>query len=654
MFRRLVFTSFVALYACVFNLQPLSGQGQIGDVIESFQLNDFRGAEFSLDQLHESKLVVIAFLGTECPLATLYGSRLQSLANEFETGDMAMIGINSNAQDNVTEIGVYVNKHEIQFPMLKDVGNKVADQFAAVRTPEVFVLDSKRKIRYRGRIDDQYGVGYQRNEPRENELRNAIEQLLAGKQVTTPVTEGVGCHIGRVKVPVENGKVTYTNQISRILMERCVVCHRSGEIGPFALTDYDEVAGWAEMIEEVVREERMPPWNANPDHGKFANSAILSDEEKEAIYQWVADGAPKGDEKDLPEPTKFVSGWQLPAEPDLVLDVSPEPFKVKANGYLRYKYFTVDTGLEEDKWVSAIQILPGNHRVVHHILAFEVARGEKLDRQEGVDGFLGGYVPGLFAQPFPEGMAKRIKAGSRIVFQVHYTPIGSPQTDQSKIGLVFADPDSITHEVVTTSGFQHNLNIPPQDPAYRVNARSHRPLGGSMLLGMMPHMHLRGKAFRFEANYPGDKREVLLDIPRYDFNWQLSYRLAEPKLLPEGTIIETFAEFDNSKNNVHNPDPRKRVRWGDQTYEEMMIGYFDIAIPVDDELRRHSRETLTITEHIIQEMDKNHDGIVEKQEVPARFKSEFGKFDLDSNGKVNAREAVQVIELISKANRRNR
>lgn len=640
---RVLIVAWLVSLLLILDSQIVLAQGQIGDQIQQFELSDFRGAEFSLKQLADSEIVVVAFLGTECPLAQLYGARLQKLADELEANRVSFVGINSNSQDSVSDIGVYVRQHEIEFPMLKDVGNKIADRFAAIRTPEVYVLDQNRTIQYRGRIDDQYGVGYQKKKPTVNELRNAIDQLLSGDPVTTPVTEGVGCHIGRVKVPNEKGEVTYTKQISRILQERCVVCHRSGEIGPFSLTQYDEVAGWSEMIEEVVREQRMPPWNANPDHGEFANAAVLTDEEKQAIYRWVADGAPKGDDSDMPAEKEFVSGWQLPSEPDLVLNISPEPYEVKANGYLRYEYFTVDTGLNEDKWISAIQILPGNHRVVHHVLAFEVLPGQKFDSRDAVDGFLGGYVPGLFTHPFPEGMAKRLRKGAKIVFQVHYTPIGSPQTDQSKIGIVFADPDTITHEVITTSCFQPRIKIPPHDPAYKSEADSHWPLGGSSLLGMMPHMHLRGKAFRFEASYPNGAREVLLDVPRYDFNWQHSYRMAKPKSLHEGTRIHAFAEFDNSKDNVHNPDPKQTVRWGDQTDEEMMIGYFDIAVPIDDEVRSLSKKAVVSAEMLVQEMDRNRDGVVEKNEVPPRHKSKFSTFDLDADGSVSAREAAKVM-----------
>jgi hypothetical protein len=241
-------------------------------------------------------------------------------------------------------------------------------------------------------------------------------------------------------------------------------------------------------------------------------------------------------------------------------------------------------------------------------------------------------------------MAKRIEAGSKLVFQVHYTPIGSEQTDQSRLGLVFADPEEITHEVVTTSGIQQKLRIPPHADSYRVQANSHRPLDGALLLGFMPHMHLRGKSFRYEARIPGiEQDEILLDVPRYDFNWQHSYRLAEPRHMPVGSSIRIFAEFDNSATNLHNPDPSATVQWGDQTYEEMMIGYFDIAVPMADEIRKYDSRTLIKAQGIIDGFDRNRDGKVTLDEVPGRTKDQFEKFDRNGDGEVFAREAADAL-----------
>lgn len=643
MYLRHTLPALVLAFCC--SLPALSQESEkLSLPVQDFTSQDFRGQEFSLSELKDSKLVILAFLGTECPLVKLYGSRLQDIADQYGDRGVSVIGINSNRQDNVTEIGAYMQRHGLEFRMLKDVGNKVADQLGAERTPEIFVLDSQRKIRYHGRIDDQYGIGVAREKPDVSFLKNAIDELLAGNPVSTPSTETIGCHIGRIKAPQKNAKVTYCKQVSRILQDHCVRCHREGEIGPFNLTEYDEVVGWAEMIREVIQEKRMPPWNANPEHGEFSNARFLSEEEKQVIAQWVESGAPKGNVSDLPEPKEYVDGWQLPGKPDFVANVSPEPFDVKADGILEYQRFRIDPKFSTDKWVKAVQLLPGNHRVVHHILAFAIPKGKRMrDIGGGIDGFLAGYVPGLTPEQFPEGMAKRIPAGSTIVFEIHYTPIGSVQSDHSRIGIVFADENDITHEVVTTSGLNEEFRIPPNTETHPVTARSHRPIGGSLLLGMMPHMHLRGKSFRFTAQYPDGNEAILLDVPRYDFNWQMSYRLAQPQLLPEGTTIKLDATFDNSKNNLHNPNPAKQVRWGDQTYEEMMIGYFDIAVPITDEIRKYDFGQLIQAQSLMYRYDSNGDGKILESELPAAKRDIFSLYDHDRNGEIAVREVARTV-----------
>ena len=364
--------------------ESVGQQFPLGHHVTSFTLKDFRGKTHSLDDV-KTPWVVAVFLGTECPLVKLYGPRLVGLHEKYESQGVTFLAINANVQDSVTEIAAYARIHGIKFPILKDLGNRVADQMGAERTPQVYVLDRQRKICYCGRIDDQYGVGYVRDEPRRHDLALALDELLAGKKVSVPRTDAAGCHIGRSREPNPNAKITYANRIAHIFQQRCVECHREGDIAPFALADYDEVAGWAPMIEEVVREQRMPPWHANPAHGHFVNDRLLSEEEKSDIYQWVADGAPEGDPADLPEPREFVTGWQLPQTPDAIYTIQDEPFRVQAEGEVKYQWFEVELGFEEDRWVQGVEILPGNRAVVHHILAFvkeasSAGRGIRPDR----------------------------------------------------------------------------------------------------------------------------------------------------------------------------------------------------------------------------------------------------------------------------------
>lgn len=551
----------------------------VGRKIADFTLSDYRGKRWSLAEFKDAKVVVVAFLGTECPIVRLYARRLQEFEDSYRQRGVVVVGIDANQQDSLAEMEHFARTHGIQFPFLKDPGNQIADRLAAQRTPEVYVLDRDRIVRYHGRIDDQYTYETQRSRVEQDYLATAVQELLADQLVTTAETELFGCHIGRVLSDPQDNGVTYSRQISRILQRRCVECHRNGEIAPFALTDYDEVVGWAEMIEEVVRQQRMPPWHASPEHGSFAEDRRMSDDERQLIYQWVADGAPRGDPQDLPVPAEYVAGWQLPQPPDVVIKMRAEPFQVPAAGPVEYQYFVVDPEFREDKWVRMAEVQPGNRQVVHHVLVFAQAPGSRpISGEQG--GFLAAYVPGLRARPFPEGMAKRVRAQSKLVFQVHYTPVGTEQADLSSLGLVFASPADVTHQVITAAAVETDFAIPPHDGNFAVESQS-RPAPVSLqLLAMMPHMHLRGKSFRYEARYPGGTSEILLDVPRYDFNWQTTYRLATPKVLPAGTRIHCLAHYDNSEHNLANPAPDKTVRWGDQTWDEMMIGYFDVAVPV--------------------------------------------------------------------------
>lgn len=557
----------------------------IGRTVEPFELEDFRGKEHSLSAVPDERLTVVAFFGIECPLARLYAPRLAEVAGEFESRGVRFLVVDANRQDAVTEMDAFRRRYDLDLPFLKDLGNRLADQIGARRTPSVYVLDHERVIRYAGRIDDQYGINagrsYQREKPQRRDLAEALEELLDGRDVSEPVTVAPGCIIGRVHAANDDAEVTYTNQIVRVLQNRCQSCHRENQIAPFALTSYDEAAGWADMIEEVVREQRMPPWHANAEFGSFANDCSLDDDEKQLIYDWINAGAPEGDPADLPPEQAFVSDWQIPREPDEVFAMSDAPFVVPAEGTVDYHYFTVDPGFTEDKWVRYAECRPGNMAVVHHIIVF--IKSPTTSRGAGIESYelLSGFAPGTRHPEYGEGYAKRIPAGSKLIFQMHYTPNGSETTDLSRIGLVYADRADVTHWVGTGNIVNVFFEIPPRADNHKVEL-TRKLSRDTILLSMFPHMHLRGKAFRYTAIYPDGSEEVLLDVPRYDFNWQYSFVLDEPKRLPAGTRVHCEARFDNSEENLANPDPTQTVRWGDQTWEEMMIGWYDEARPVDE------------------------------------------------------------------------
>ncbi len=615
--------------------------------VDDFCLKDYLGQEHRLADYQESKLVVLAFLGTECPLAKLYASRLQSLADEFSE-DLSILGVNPNVQDSPTEIAAYARRHGVHFPILKDLGNQLADRLEVVRTPEVILLDRERKICYRGRVDDQFVIGITRDAPSRDDLRIAIDELLAERTVTVAKTEPIGCLIGRVREANEDSEVTYSNQIARIFQQRCVSCHRAGEIGPFELTSFADVEGWGDMINEVVQQQRMPPWHANPDYGSFLNDGSLTSEEKRLISVWVENGCPEGDPSQAPPPINYTSGWQLPRAPDQIIAMSDEPFSVPANAGpsgVPYQYFQVKSEFTEDKWVRDAEVQPGNPTVVHHIIVYAVPPG-KSDRHDWI--FLSAYVPGLRYDPLPPKSAKLVPARSTLLFELHYTPVGSPQEDISRLGLIFADPDDITHEVVTVSVDNDDFIIPPQASNHVVTATS-KPIQRDdlQLLSLSPHMHLRGKAFRYELISPNGEREILLDVPAYDFNWQTRYLLAHPRPLPRGSRLHCRAAFDNSKNNLANPDPAASVQFGEQSWDEMMIGFCDVVLP-RQEHKQPGRKLVNSGFDVVGEFDRadlNGDHQITQNEASDHplLKTKFGEFDSDSNGVVDLHETLQFV-----------
>lgn len=565
----------ILLICCLFAV-PLtvrsaeSTESPIGSAVTDFTLDNSYGKPVSLSDFEDEKLVVIAFLGTECPLAKLYGPRLRELQKKFGD-DVIVLGINSNTQDSMTELSAFVQRFKINFPMLKDVGNRVADAMGAERTPEVFVLDRQRVVRYHGRIDDQYGVGYSRERSVQSDLAIAIEEMLQDKPVSIPVTEAVGCYIGKVNKRKPTGDITYTKHIAPIFNSHCVSCHREKELGPFTLTSYEDIQGWEDTILEVIDDSRMPPWFANPDHGKFSNDSRLNEDEIALIKTWIANGMPEGNPADLPEPPKFTDGWRIP-EPDQVIKMAVKPFNVPAEGVVDYQRFLVDPGWTEDKYVYAAEARPDNRSVVHHIVIYIIEPGA---RRRNLQKMLAGYAPGSLPINRKQGRAMRVKAGSKLVFEMHYTPNGEEdQTDLSYAGLCFLDKSEVKTEVSGMIVANPRFKIPAGESDHDVYAIA--PVtSDQLLLNMTPHMHLRGKSFRYTARYPDGSQKILLDVPRYDFNFQLKYSLDEPVKLPRGTVIECVAVYDNSEENLSNPDPNIDVRWGDQSFEEMMIGFME-------------------------------------------------------------------------------
>jgi hypothetical protein len=387
------------------------------------------------------------------------------------------------------------------------------------------------------------------------------------------------------------GSVTFNKEVLPILQKRCQDCHRPGEAAPMSLLTYQDARPWAKAMREAVVTRKMPPWFADPHVGKFANDRSLSQAEIDTLVAWADGGAKEGNPKEAPAPRQFVDGWNI-GKPDLVLE-TPNAFDVPATGQVEYQYVIIPTGLTEDRWIETTEVRPGNRAVMHHVIAFIREPGSKwmTDAKPGVafipprgsrgaqlTAGLGSYVPGqvVVAPADTPRRATLLKAGSDIVFQLHYTPNGTATTDQTRIGVIFAKEPPSTRLVGGNSAVM-KLAIPPGDSNYKVEGSSTLQYDCD-LISMMPHAHLRGKAFEYRIVRPDGQSETVLSVPHYNFNWQLTYYLEKPIHLTKGTKLEVTGWYDNSPNNPFNPDPAKEVHWGEQTWEEMMMGYFNVAV----------------------------------------------------------------------------
>lgn len=543
----------------------------LGRRVPNFVLPDSEGKEAGLADFADKQAVVLLFTGTACPIANAYVPVLNQLSGDYADQNVAVMAINSVPGDTQEKIAAHAKEYAITFPVLIDEQQTALSILGARRMAEVFLLDRRQTVRYHGRIDDRFGYDYKRAEPSRHDLRAALDELLAGKPVSVPETDAAGCLITRRELQTKQGEIAYAEHVAPILQKHCVDCHHPGTAAPFSLLTADDAANWSEMIREVVRQRRMPPWHADPRFGHFANERRLSQDEIDTLTAWVDAGAPIGDAAQAPAPAQVTEGWRI-GQPDVVFQM-PREFTVKADGEVAYQYFTTPTNFTEDVWIQAAECRPGNRAVVHHIIVFYRMPGSRKGRGRDDLVWISATAPGADPLVFPPGLGRKIPAGAELVWQLHYTPTGKEEVDRSEIGLVFAK-EPPEHDV-TTFGIQNQkFEVPPGASRYEVVSMIPL-LHDSVIMSLFPHMHLRGRDFQYEAIYPDGRRETLLSVPQYDFNWQHTYRFETPLRLPQGSMIRCIAHFDNSAENPANPDPSQPVRWGDQTWEEMMIGYIN-------------------------------------------------------------------------------
>jgi peroxiredoxin len=579
MYRRLAFWQ-RRFWLAVMVLSCLAGavtqsvaDDAVGRKITDFVLPDPQGKPVALSDFPDAKVRVVVFLGTECPIGNAYIPDLIDFQKRYRDQSVQVVGVNAMLSDTAESIQKHITEYKIDFPVLVDAGQTVADLFGVVRIPTVFVLDRRGHVHYVGRFDDRVGFGFQRDSARRSDVEEAVKEVLAGNKVSVAQTQVDGCKITRKPRLAKDHSPSFSKDVARILHTRCAGCHHADTAAPFSLLTFQDAKQRTEMIREVVADRRMPPWDADPRFGKFENDLRLPQHELDTLLKWIDEGAEPGDDKDLPEPPKFTPGWQI-GQPDIVFQMQEE-FAVPATGTVQYKYFVVPTNLDHDIWVQAAEPRPGNRAVVHHIIVYMRKAGSK--KQTGLPA-IGGFAVGEEPVIMPRGTGIRIPKGYELVFQMHYTPNGKETTDRSEMGIVLC-PEPPEREVHGGAAMNLLFRIPPGAARHEVTS-STKVDKDMELLTLMPHMHVRGRDFKFTARYPDGRTEVLLNVPNYDFQWQHRYRLAEPKRIPAGTRIDCVAHFDNSTENPGNPDATKGVTWGDQTWEEMMIGFFTYVDPL--------------------------------------------------------------------------
>jgi Ca2+-binding EF-hand superfamily protein len=561
------------------------GEVGIGRMIPDFSFTTLDGRNASLGGFKDKKGLVIIMTSATCPVSKRYLPSVATLEKELTAQDLALLLVNPFASETAEEIKTQLAAAGVTAAYVHDTGKKLSAVLQARTTTEVFLLDPTRTLVYRGAFDDQYGINYNLDAPRHRYLHDAITALLKGVTPAIQATAAPGCELDLGDTPTLSASpVTYHRDVARILQQNCVRCHRGDGIAPFALDDLAEVTDRARVIKRVVSEGTMPPWFAALEPGAqtnpWANDCSLSERDKTDLIAWIdSKDRPVGDSADAPLPRTYPVEWTI-GTPDLVVPLS-RAYDIKADGFMPYAFDVVQTELSEDRWVKAYEILPSERDVVHHVIVQVHEKGEAATkRDEGTGGYWAIYVPGNGAHTYPEGFARKIPAGAKISFQIHYTPSGTAKQERLRLGLVFAE-EAPRYEVRTVGIAHPGISIPPGAERH-VETKAQRVPFDMPVTSFMPHMHVRGAAFKYEVTYADGKTETLLDIPRYDFNWQLRYDYKQPRLIPRGSTVKITAVYNNSAGNQANPDPTKIVKWGSQTVDEMMLGYLEYFLPVPD------------------------------------------------------------------------
>lgn len=563
----------------------------------SMTWSDLSGHTWQSADLQKNRATVFFFASTECPISNIYTPRMVELAKSYTARSVGFFLVDANREDSPASLRKYAAERGIAFPLVKDDKLALADSLIADHTPEAIVLDGQGIVRYRGRIDDNRD----RSKIIRHDLQEALDALLAGKPVARPRTLAIGCSIFRDRPAVNTASasnaVSYAHDVAPILYANCVVCHRSGEAAPFALETYQQAKTWARQIKDYTTRRQMPPSKAVKGYGDFCDQRVLDDAQIATLAKWAQSGAPAGNLKTAPALPKFPPphDWVL-GKPDVVMQAD-RPYHLAAEGDDVYREFVMPQVYDEDRFITSLEFQPDNRAVVHHVVLYfdPTGRSAGMDGKEkepgysvsgagiGVFGeqFVQAWVPGGTPYKLPKGTAYRLKKGCRIVIQVHYHKDGKIEQDQSRVSVRFAPAAQVEKELRTATLINPVFQLQPGNAHQEVRCGLTLPVNATVW-SVFPHMHLLGKEMKMTATLPNGEEKPLVWVNDWDFNWQETYRYKEPVSLPKGTHVSLVAVYDNSERNPRQPThPPALVHWGEQTTDEMCIGFLQYTIDVE-------------------------------------------------------------------------
>ena len=621
-----------------------SVEGVVGMRVDDFQLLDHLGVAHRLFYYSDAPAIVVMTQGNGCPIVRNAVPAYRQVRDNYQEQGVKFFLLNSNLQDNKTTIAKEVADFGFDIPVLVDENQLVGESLNVTRTAEVFVIDPKsRKIVYHGPVDDRLTYQNQKAKAEFSYLSDALDAIIAEETVKISQVDAPGCI---VNFPERDNKETHTNisyhdTIAPILEERCVECHQVGGIGPWAMTSYDMIKGFSPMIREVIRTDRMPPWHSDPNIGSFLHDRSLTSNEIKTLVHWIEAGSPRDDGYDpLADPRESLPDWPL-GVPDLILTVPS--FDVPATGVVDYQRPYVVNPLEEGKWLRASTVKVGSRESVHHVLTGYLKEVPKNGQSNEVrwGASVGGYAVGAESMIAREGLGTYIPAGGAIGLQMHYTPFGRAVTDTTQIGLYFYDkrpPRMLRNSVI----MDFSIEIPPGKANHAETAYLEFPKDAELFYAF-PHAHYRGQSSTLAIRYPDGREEIILSLPKYDFNWQRAYEFKDPIKIPAGAKLIARYTYDNSTQNAANPDPSKKIVWGDQSFEEML--YTAISYRWTDETSADQKgeyQELLNAGRLFGMLDDNIDESIQKDEIRGRagrrLAGNFDRLDRNSDGALSWQE----------------